>query len=64
MKYNELHKILRAAGCYPIKGKQINGHPAWYSPITGGRFPTSNHGSEEVKKGTLKGISKASGVDL
>lgn len=34
MKYNELHKLLREIGCYPMKGKQIAGHPAWFSPVT------------------------------
>lgn len=28
----------------------------WYSPITGKTFPTGHHGSQEVKKGTLKSI--------
>lgn len=62
MKYNELERILRKAGCYPIKGKQINGHPVWYSPITGKKFGTSNHGKLEVKPGTLKQIMKDAGL--
>lgn len=61
MKYNELHKKLKKIGCYPLDGVEIAGHPVWYSPITGNTFPTSHHGSEEVKKGTLNGIMKASG---
>lgn len=48
MKYNEQHKLLREIGCYPMKGKQIAGHLAWFSPVTGRVFPTSHHGSEEV----------------
>jgi len=64
MKYSELHKLLKEIGCYPIKHKQIAGHPAWYSPITGRYFPTSNHGSEEVKRGTLKNILRDSGLKL
>jgi mRNA interferase HicA len=59
MKYSELEKKLSKAGCYKI----VNGsHPWWFSPLTGQRFKTSNHGSEEVKIGTLKSISKMSGV--
>ena len=61
MKYNELHKRLRKAGCYDT-GKEICGHPAWYSPITKRYFPTSHHYTEEVAKGTLRNISKMSGV--
>ena len=61
MKYKELHKILAKAGCYDV-GKQRNGHPVWYSPITGKFFRTSNHGSEEVKTGTLNAILKDAGI--
>jgi predicted RNA binding protein YcfA (HicA-like mRNA interferase family) len=54
VKYSELEKILKKAGCYPYK----NGanHPIWYSPITKKRFPMSHHGKQEVKSGTLKSI--------
>jgi predicted RNA binding protein YcfA (HicA-like mRNA interferase family) len=61
MRYNELHKLLKKYGCYPT-GKQTAGHPEWYSPISGLYFTTSNHLSDEVKKGTLKAILKESGV--
>lgn len=61
MKYNELHKRLKKAGCYPT-GKSIAGHPEWYSPITGKYFPTSNHGSKEVAPGTLRNIIRDAGI--
>lgn len=61
MKYSELHKKLKKAGCYPT-GKQLAGHPEWINPVTGITFPTSNHLSEEVKSGTLKNILKAAGL--
>lgn len=63
MKYNELHRKLRAAGCYETN-RQICGHPEWFSPITGQKFATSNHGAAEVAKGTLRNIIKASGVKI
>lgn len=53
MKYNELEKLLKKAGCYPV-GRQQGGHPLWFSPKTGKSFQTSNHGSQEVASGTLK----------
>lgn len=59
MKYSELEKKLRKAGCYPIGN---NDHPIWYSPITGKRFQTGHHKSEEVKKGTLEKILKMAGI--
>ena len=61
MKYNELHKLLKKAGCYDT-GKVMAGHPLWYSPITKRYFPTSHHGSEEVNKGTLNSIKKSAGI--
>lgn len=59
MKYSELEKKLRKTGCYPIGN---NDHPIWYSPITGKRFQTGHHKSEEVKKGTLEKILKMAGI--
>ena len=61
MKYNELHKKLRKAGCYPTV-EEIAGHPEWYSPKTGNYFPTSHHGSKEVAPKTLKNIIRDSGI--
>lgn len=62
MKYSEVERKLVKAGCYYLKdGKK---HPIWFSPITGKEFQTSHHKSEEVKFGTLKSISRDSGVKL
>ena len=63
MKYNELHRILSRAGCYET-GKQRAGHPEWFSPMTGKKFTTSNHGSAEVKPGTIKSIIRDAGVKI
>ena len=60
MKYSELEKQLKAAGCYEITRK--GGHPIWFSPKTGKRFQTSHHGSEEVKPGTLRSILRNAGI--
>jgi predicted RNA binding protein YcfA (HicA-like mRNA interferase family) len=60
VKYSEVERKLSKAGCYFVRqGKK---HPIWYSPITDKEFQTSNHKSEEVKFGTLKSISRDSGV--
>lgn len=61
MKYNELEKRLKKAGCYDT-GEQMAGHPLWYCPKTGKNFKMSNHGSEEVATGTLNAILKAAGL--
>lgn len=60
MKYNELEKKLKAAGCYWVRdGKR---HPIWCSPKTNKEFPLSYHKSEEVAKGTLNQILKDAGL--
>ncbi|MBR4339377.1 MAG: type II toxin-antitoxin system HicA family toxin [Bacteroidales bacterium] len=59
MKYSELERKLREAGCYIIGN---NAHPIWYSPITGHKFQTGHHKSEEVKRGTLERILKHAGI--
>lgn len=51
MKYNELERKIKKAGCYPT-GVDRNGHPLWFSPKTGKEFKFSHHGKEEVAKGT------------
>lgn len=63
MKYSELHRKLKKAGCY-YTGQELAGHPQWFSPITGKYFPTSHHDSREVTKSTLKNIIRDSGVKL
>ncbi|HPW66955.1 MAG TPA: type II toxin-antitoxin system HicA family toxin [Salinivirgaceae bacterium] len=62
MKYSEIERKLAKAGCYWVRdGKK---HPQWYSPITDSYFDLSYHKSEEAKYGTMKSISKISGVKL
>ena len=61
MKYSELEKMVSKVGCYDT-GRQQAGHPLWYCPKTGMSFQMSNHGSEEVAKGTLNQILKRAGL--
>lgn len=61
MKYSELERLLKKAGCYDT-GESLFGHPKWYSPTTGKYFAMSHHHSQEVKPGTLKKIKEDSGL--
>jgi hypothetical protein len=62
MKYSEIERKVKKAGCYYVRdGKR---HPIWYSPLTGKEFDLSHHRSEEAKFGTLKSISAYSVVNL
>lgn len=60
MKYNELERLLKKAGCNLVDDG--GRHPTWYSPETGKYFQTSHHKSEEVKPGTLKSIKRDAGI--
>lgn len=62
MKYSELERKLKRAGCRCVS--KDGSHPIWYSPITGKEFTTGHHKGQEVKKGTLKSIMNDSGVRL
>lgn len=61
MKYSELEKQLRKAGCTVFR--QGANHTIWYSPITGNTFPVGRHSTEDVPKGTLNNIKKAAGLE-
>ncbi|MDR1973402.1 MAG: type II toxin-antitoxin system HicA family toxin [Bacteroidales bacterium] len=62
MKYSEIHRKLKKAGCYIYSDKTAE--PTWYSPITGKTFRTSHHESQEAKGGTFYAIQRDSGVRL
>ena len=60
MRYSELEKLIKQAGCYILK--EGANHSIWYSPITQKKFPVGRHRTEEVPTGTLKSIKKADRV--
>lgn len=61
MKYSELERLLRKAGCTVYR--EGSNHALWYSPITGEKFPVGRHSKEEVPIGTLRNIMKAAGLE-
>lgn len=61
MKYSELEKLIKQAGCYKLK--EGANHTIWFSPITGQKFPVGRHKTEEVPTGTLKSIKRAAGIE-
>lgn len=62
MKYSEIKRKLKRAGCY-CKREGAN-HEIWYSPSTDRMFPVPRHNSEEAKEKTKKSIEQQSGVKL
>ena len=59
MKYTELERILKKAGCYQVGNSR---HPIWYSPISKKEFQTGHHDTHEVNPKTLHQILKAAGL--
>lgn len=57
MKVNELLKILREAGCYPLRDAK-GSHQIWFSPITNQKCSVPIHPSKEVGTGLEKKIKK------
>ncbi|MCD7834318.1 MAG: type II toxin-antitoxin system HicA family toxin [Lachnospiraceae bacterium] len=60
MRYSELEKKLKKAGCKVLR-EGVN-HCIWYSPITDKTFPVSRHKTEEVPVGTLKSVMRDAGL--
>ncbi|MCF0209354.1 MAG: type II toxin-antitoxin system HicA family toxin [Bacteroidaceae bacterium] len=56
MKFSELKRKLRKAGCFPLRDGSR--HEIWINPATGGRTELGRHNKEEVPLGTLKSIYK------
>jgi hypothetical protein len=62
VKYSEAERILRKAGCHFIGYR--DGHPLWYSPVTGKEFKMGHHRRQEIRLGTRKKIEVESGITL
>lgn len=60
MRYSELERELRKAGCYIVRSGAS--HDIWFSPITGKKFTVPRHGGKEVPIGTYESIMKAAGL--
>lgn len=60
MKYSELIKLLRQAGC-TVHREGAN-HTQWYSPKTGKIFPVGRRRTEDVPTGALKAIMRDAGL--
>jgi len=60
MKYNELCKKLRKAGCFPLR--HGGRHDIWQNPTNGACAAIPRHGAEEVKIYTLKAIYRQLGL--
>lgn len=61
MRYSELEKLLRKAGCEVAR--EGRNHCIWYSPKTEKTFTVGRHKTEEVPIGTLKSIMRSAGLE-
>nr|DAG78041.1 MAG TPA: toxin [Caudoviricetes sp.] len=60
IKYSELERELKKAGCYILK--EGSNHSIWFSPVSGQKFTVPRHKTQDVPKGTLKSIRTAAGL--
>ena len=60
MKYNELYKKLKKAGCFLLH--HGGRHDVWVNPANGRMTRVGRHGTEEVPTGTLKAIYQELGL--
>lgn len=60
MKYSELYKLLRRSGCTVFR--EGNNHTIWIAPNKN-KFTVPRHQTQDVPKGTLRAILKATGID-
>ena len=60
MKYNELIRLLKDAGCRLDSPGAA--HDRWYSPISDSFFYVPRHQSKEVPVGTLYRLKKEAGI--
>lgn len=60
MKYNELYRKLRKAGCFLLR--HGGSHDIWVNPKNGNSVSVPRHGTEEVLEGTLKSIYRRLGL--
>lgn len=61
MKYSELEKLLKAAGCQVVR--EGKGHTIWCNPAIGTKFTVPRHKTQDVPVGTLKSIMKSAGIE-
>ncbi len=61
MKFSELEKKLKEAGCYKLV--EAKRHEKWFSPITGKSFMIGRHKGQEVATGTLRAILRDAGLE-
>lgn len=60
MKYNELYRKLKKAGCFLLHHGAR--HDRWMNSNNGKSTWVGRHGKEEVPKGTLKSIYQELGL--
>lgn len=60
MKYSELYRKLRSAGCLLLRHGRC--HDIWINPRNGKWSEVPRHGTQEVRNGTLKTIYRRLGL--
>ncbi|MCP4215251.1 MAG: type II toxin-antitoxin system HicA family toxin [bacterium] len=63
MKYREIAGILKKMGCEEIPRRRGGSHRKWLNKAKGRGTVIPDHGSKDLKIGTVKAIIKQLGLD-
>lgn len=62
MNYNELTKLMKAAG-WKFERNGKGSHKIWSHPDRQNKIPIPDHGSKEISPVLVKGIKKQAGIE-
>lgn len=63
MRYREVVQKLRKLGCYEITRRGGGSHRKWHNPLTGRATIIPDHGSSDLRIGTLRAALRKLGID-
>ena len=63
MRYREVERKLKALGCREIVRKGRGSHRKWFNPLTNGLASIPDHGTRDLKTGTLRAAIRYLGIN-
>ena len=63
MRYREAARKLTRLGCYEVMPRSRGSHRKWYNPDTHLRTELPDHGSRDLRIGTLRSAIRKLGLD-
>ena len=63
MRYREVIRKLKNLGCYEVTRKGGGSHRKWHNPLTGRSAIIPDHGSGDLKTGTIRSALRQLQID-